>query len=194
MAWVRERTIPTPSDWRLSAKLAPTFANSCCHVVSMTDPYGRILGFLDRSRYFFFQAAPQLYSQGGSCRFDCTDTLFGAAQQCCSLTRYLGLLNNVASWHVIWDCSTMLLLDTLFGTAQQCCSLTRYLGLLNSIAPCSCSHLIPFLHPTSHHAALNLLFSKSCNRTLYCLMANLTSQYLHVQFMQRSCYMQSVDL
>jgi hypothetical protein len=31
-------------------------------VVSVTDPYGRILRFLDRSRYFFFQAAPQLYS------------------------------------------------------------------------------------------------------------------------------------
>jgi hypothetical protein len=27
-------------------------------------PYGRILGFLDRSHYFFFQVAPQLYSQG----------------------------------------------------------------------------------------------------------------------------------
>jgi hypothetical protein len=29
----------------------------------MTDPYCRILGFLDRSRYFFFQSAPQLYSR-----------------------------------------------------------------------------------------------------------------------------------
>jgi hypothetical protein len=28
------------------------------------DPYGHILDFLDRSRYFFFQAAPQLYSRG----------------------------------------------------------------------------------------------------------------------------------
>jgi hypothetical protein len=28
------------------------------------DPHGRNLGFLDRSRYFFFQIAPQLYSQG----------------------------------------------------------------------------------------------------------------------------------
>jgi hypothetical protein len=27
-----------------------------------TDPHGRILGFLDRSLYFFFQVAPQLYS------------------------------------------------------------------------------------------------------------------------------------
>jgi hypothetical protein len=32
-------------------------------MVSMTDPYGRILGFLDRSRYYFFQVAPQLYSE-----------------------------------------------------------------------------------------------------------------------------------
>jgi hypothetical protein len=31
-------------------------------VVSVTYPYGRILGFLDRSSYFFFQVAPQLYS------------------------------------------------------------------------------------------------------------------------------------
>jgi CBS-domain-containing membrane protein len=37
-----------PSDRRLSAKLVPTFADIGCHVVSVTDPYGRILGFLDR--------------------------------------------------------------------------------------------------------------------------------------------------
>jgi hypothetical protein len=41
-----------PSDRRLSAKLSPNFADRRCHVVSVTDPYGRILGFLDRSRYF----------------------------------------------------------------------------------------------------------------------------------------------
>jgi CBS-domain-containing membrane protein len=41
-----------PSDRRFSAKLLPTFADRGCHVVSVTDPYGRILGFLDRSRYF----------------------------------------------------------------------------------------------------------------------------------------------
>jgi hypothetical protein len=28
------------------------YADSEYHVVSVTDPYGRILGFLDRSRYF----------------------------------------------------------------------------------------------------------------------------------------------
>jgi hypothetical protein len=41
-----------PSDRRLSAKWLPTCADSRCHVVSVTDPSGRILGFLVRSRYF----------------------------------------------------------------------------------------------------------------------------------------------
>jgi hypothetical protein len=41
-----------PSDRRLSAKWLPTFADIGCHVVSVTDPYGPILGFLDRSLYF----------------------------------------------------------------------------------------------------------------------------------------------
>jgi hypothetical protein len=41
-----------PRDRTLSAKWLPTFADRGCHVVSVTDPYGRILGFLDRSRYF----------------------------------------------------------------------------------------------------------------------------------------------
>jgi hypothetical protein len=37
--------------------LVPNFADKGCHVISVTDPYGRILCFLDRSRYFFFQVA-----------------------------------------------------------------------------------------------------------------------------------------
>jgi hypothetical protein len=41
-----------PSDRRLSAKSLPTFADKGCHVVSVTDPYGHILGFLNRNRYF----------------------------------------------------------------------------------------------------------------------------------------------
>jgi hypothetical protein len=44
-----------PSDRRFSAKWLPTFADKGCHVVSVMDPYGRILGFLDRSRYFFIK-------------------------------------------------------------------------------------------------------------------------------------------
>jgi hypothetical protein len=31
----------------------PTFADRGCHVVSVTDPYGGILSFIDRKRYFF---------------------------------------------------------------------------------------------------------------------------------------------
>jgi hypothetical protein len=34
---------------RFSAKLVPTSADRGCHVVSVTDPYGRILGCLDRT-------------------------------------------------------------------------------------------------------------------------------------------------
>jgi hypothetical protein len=53
-----------PSDRRLSAKLVPTFSDRGYCVVSTTDPYGRILGFLDRRCYFLLQAAHQLYSRG----------------------------------------------------------------------------------------------------------------------------------
>jgi hypothetical protein len=52
-----------PSDRRLSAKLVRTFADRACNVVCVTDPYGRILEFLDRRRYFFFKVTPQLYSR-----------------------------------------------------------------------------------------------------------------------------------
>jgi hypothetical protein len=52
------------TDLLLSAKLVPTFANGGCHVVSVTDLYGQILVFLDRSRYFSFQVAPRFYSRG----------------------------------------------------------------------------------------------------------------------------------
>jgi hypothetical protein len=48
-----------PSNRRLSAKLVPTFANGGCRMVSPTDKHDRILGFLNRSCYFFFQVAPQ---------------------------------------------------------------------------------------------------------------------------------------
>jgi hypothetical protein len=63
VALARKRTIPierTPHVGEVSA----TFADRGCRVISATDPQGRILGFLDRSRYYFFQVVPQLYSQG----------------------------------------------------------------------------------------------------------------------------------
>jgi hypothetical protein len=41
----RATTACRRSDWQ-------TFADKECHVVSVTNPYRHILGFLDRSRYF----------------------------------------------------------------------------------------------------------------------------------------------
>jgi hypothetical protein len=59
---VHKRTIP--SDRHLSAKLVPTFADRGCCILSTVDPYGRILGFLDRGSNFFFRVALILYSLG----------------------------------------------------------------------------------------------------------------------------------
>jgi hypothetical protein len=64
MASVRKRTIPTERPPLVSEVSANFFADGGCHVVSVTNPYGRILGFLDRSRYYCFQIAPQLHSRG----------------------------------------------------------------------------------------------------------------------------------
>jgi hypothetical protein len=63
MAWVYERTIPTEGPLLVDE----VSVNCCgwrCHVVSVTNPYGRNLDFLDRNRYFLFQVAPQLYPRG----------------------------------------------------------------------------------------------------------------------------------
>jgi hypothetical protein len=46
-------------DRRLSAMLVPKFADTGCHVVGVTNAYGRNFGPLYRRRYFFFQVAPQ---------------------------------------------------------------------------------------------------------------------------------------
>jgi hypothetical protein len=59
VAWVRELL---PNDLHFFEKLVPIFVDSGRHVASVTYPYGRILGFLDRSCYSFFQEATQLYS------------------------------------------------------------------------------------------------------------------------------------
>jgi hypothetical protein len=59
-----------PRHRRLSATLVPSFADRRFYVLSLTESYGRILGFLDRSRYFLFQVAHQFYwrrSQWPSC-------------------------------------------------------------------------------------------------------------------------------
>jgi hypothetical protein len=48
---VRERTIPTERP-PLVGEVIANFCGLGCNVVSVTDPYGRILSFLDKSRYF----------------------------------------------------------------------------------------------------------------------------------------------
>jgi hypothetical protein len=63
VALVRERTIPTERR-PLAGEVSANFYGQRVRVVSVTDRYGLIPGFLDRSRYFFFQAAPQVYSRG----------------------------------------------------------------------------------------------------------------------------------
>jgi hypothetical protein len=51
------------SDRRMSEKLVATFADGGCYSVRVTDPYGRILSSLDRSRYFFFHVTLQFHSR-----------------------------------------------------------------------------------------------------------------------------------
>jgi hypothetical protein len=46
VAWVHERTIPTERPPLVGEA---SFADRGCHAVSVTDPYGRILGFLGRA-------------------------------------------------------------------------------------------------------------------------------------------------
>jgi hypothetical protein len=58
MSLVRERTIPTerpPFVGEVSANFSLIEGS---RVGSVTDPYGSNVGFLDRSRYFFFHIAP----------------------------------------------------------------------------------------------------------------------------------------
>jgi hypothetical protein len=64
VALVQERAIPTERPPLVGEVSANCLRIEGCRMVSATDPHGRILGFLDRSRYFFFQATSQLYSRG----------------------------------------------------------------------------------------------------------------------------------
>jgi hypothetical protein len=63
MALVHKQTMPTERP-PLVGEVSANFADRVCRVVSTTDPHGRILGFSRWSRYYFFQVAPQLYTQG----------------------------------------------------------------------------------------------------------------------------------
>jgi hypothetical protein len=60
---LRDQTIQTERPPLVGEVSANFLRTEECRVVIVADPYARILGFLDRSRYFFFQVAPQLYSR-----------------------------------------------------------------------------------------------------------------------------------
>jgi hypothetical protein len=53
-----------PSDHHISVKLVATFADGECHMVSVTDPYGRILRFLVRFFTFGCCILLRLYPTG----------------------------------------------------------------------------------------------------------------------------------
>jgi hypothetical protein len=61
---VREQTMPIERP-PLVGKVSTNFRGWGWHVVSVTDRYDCILGFLDRSRYFYFQVTPELQSLRG---------------------------------------------------------------------------------------------------------------------------------
>jgi hypothetical protein len=54
VAWVRERTVTTGRP-QIVGEVSTNFCEKRVHVVSVTDPYGHILGFLDRSRIFTYK-------------------------------------------------------------------------------------------------------------------------------------------
>jgi hypothetical protein len=56
-----ESELYRPNDRRLSAKLVPTFAGGRMPRGQRDWSLRRILDFLDRDRYFFFQVASQLF-------------------------------------------------------------------------------------------------------------------------------------
>jgi hypothetical protein len=62
--WFSRRVVVSSSAQEHVFQLMSVNIDGGCLVVSVPDPYGRIHEFLDRSRYFFLQVAPQLYSRG----------------------------------------------------------------------------------------------------------------------------------
>jgi hypothetical protein len=134
---------------KIMLNLVSTFADRGRRMVSSTDPYGRILGFLDRSRYFFFQVAHQLYSRGwvdpvpdplllrksGSAE-NRTRDLWICSQKLWPLDHRGGRLNNwrlVEIWKLTGHVSGMQILKCLPGSAIKGRNVNN---LYTSIDPC----------------------------------------------------------
>jgi hypothetical protein len=63
VALVPERSIPTERSPLVGEVIANICRSTGVAESAQRIPYGRNLNFPDRSRYFFFQVAPQLYSR-----------------------------------------------------------------------------------------------------------------------------------
>jgi hypothetical protein len=111
VACVRERTIPT-ERLQLFGEVSTNFLRIEGVTWSVTDPYGSNLGFLDRSRYFFFQVAPQLYSR---VRVNPVQDplLLRKSGRAGNLTRYL------------WICSQELLATRPQRRSKKCSVITK---------------------------------------------------------------------
>jgi hypothetical protein len=103
-----------PSHCRLSAKLLSTVMNRGCHVVNTTDPYGHILDFLDRSRYFFFRVAVKYqinvcsYPDGKCSYFHCLPHRLGHTWFVMPPLRAFSLFSKLTvgslRFNVVFDC------------------------------------------------------------------------------------------
>jgi hypothetical protein len=59
VALVSEGAIPTEQP-SLVGEVSAKFEDKGCHLVSVQYPYGSILGFLDRSPYFFLKCSSSI--------------------------------------------------------------------------------------------------------------------------------------
>jgi hypothetical protein len=81
------------TDWATAAfrrSDCQLFADRGCHVVSVTDPYARILDFLDRSRYFSIKYLL-------SCTHEAEWTLFQIWQQSTARIKFLRHFQTIRS-------------------------------------------------------------------------------------------------
>jgi hypothetical protein len=116
------------SERRLSAKLVTTFADRGCHVVNVTDPYGCILDFLDRSRYFFFQVAPQFTHEAEWTPFE--THCFSRAES--SRSYFLADSQSVSQYVLV--SSTLVGLTTRYYFLSECCLKFAVLYLLGALS------------------------------------------------------------
>jgi hypothetical protein len=127
-------------------------------VVNATDPYGPILGFLDRSCYFFFQVAPRLYSRGSV--YLVADSLL-LRESCSAWNRTWNLWINMNSGYLNTEVVTT---GNIIGVGENQADLRLHpmqMGRLMEKWPYSRPrHKICSLHPKSTSTRLLLYASQ----------------------------------